>query len=119
MQLKRIFENGKLTAKQCMDDVKDEAGDVIDRIFNHPKFLGAGGKIFVRVQRLSDEWHVSTRVFEKGIAEGWMSAHAGKIILHTEDKDDDVVFNIASTPKKGVDGKEDRTRNFYDCRVIS
>lgn len=66
----------------------------------------------IRVLHLSPVWHVSPRVLEKGLAEGWLSVADARLTLHTETDTDDVVYDILAPPDRK------QGRNYYDCKVV-
>lgn len=110
MKLKRVFTPGQKEVADCMSEGAD------GRAFNHLDFRAAGGDIKVEIQHLSKEWHISPRVLENGVSEGWMSVGGGKAILNTPEGP--VEYLIASPPKKNVDGSDAKNRNFYDLRLV-
>lgn len=65
----------------------------------------------VEIVQLSPEWHLSPRVMEKGVAEGWMSVAKGRLTLHTPTGD--VEYEIVAPPDRS------QARNYYDCRVVN
>lgn len=101
MKLKRIFPKGV-----TVEEDRDDDGNVTERreVFDECQ---------VRVQHLSPVWHPSPRVIDKGLTEGWLSMGKGQLTLHTEDGDDDVVFDILAPPDRK------QGRNYYDCKVVS
>lgn len=101
MKLKRIFPKGV-----NVEEKRGKDGQLVERkeIFDECR---------IRVQQLSPVWRPSPRVIDKGIGEGWLSLGKGKLTLHTEDEDDDVVFEILSAPDRKAG------RNFYDCKVVT
>lgn len=91
MKLKRIFPNGvKVTS----------AGEEFD-------------SCVVRIEHLSPVWHVSPKLMQKGVGEGWMSVAKRQITLHTEDGVPDVAYDIVAPPSR-ADG-----RLYYDCKVVN
>lgn len=67
----------------------------------------------IRILHLSPRWHISPRIMEKGVAEGWMSVSKGKLTLHTEDGQDDVVYDIVAPPDRKA------AKNYYHCEVVT
>lgn len=82
MLLRRVFVEGSV----------DAGNPVVD----HVKVLSAG-----------ERWHVTPRLVEKGIAEGWMTVGRHQIVLKTAPGDPPVAFRIERAPNKD--------NRFYSC----
>lgn len=103
MKLKRIFQDGEKSVDECRDDGE----------FVASAYLQAGGTIRVRVQNLSEEWHVSPRIVERGQAEGFIQIADGKLTLKAPEGESDTVFQIVAPPNR------EQGKHYYDCRVVN
>lgn len=66
------------------------------------------GKVsHVEVKNASPRWHVSPRLVERAVTQGWMTVGRSEIRLHTDNGD--VVYVIESGPSKEA--------AYYDCRL--
>lgn len=94
MYLKRIFPKGV--------EVRVEKDGERVEVFE---------ECLIEIKRASPVWHVSQKLMDKGIGEGWMSVGKRQVTLHTPSGD--VVYDIHSAPDRKSN------RHYFDCRLAA
>lgn len=119
MRLKRIFPKGvevelKPTEEQlaAFEAAKPYLRPefTIDKIMDVDR-VERFDECLVEIQNSVDEWHVSPKLMDKGIAEGWMTVSKGRITLHTPEGDVDYAISAKPDRQKGL--------HYFDCRKVS